>query len=317
MNTVDIYGDKKVLIDILNDEFEGEYVDDTIITIRDNLFRDCAGLTSIKLANVTSIGENAFMDTGVTQLTSVNLPKVTSMSANAFKNCVDLETVNLPTVTSMSGTVFYGCTKLTEDTVRLPNYTGNSNIFNGCTGIKKITPEVWPMHSIARGSLTGTTCSVYYLPYITSYDLDCISNSANSNRKVIRLPNCTTGGNFSLACSPLRLVDVLSVNGGSLGSTEWWSADSGVRIIILRSQTLISLSSLTGNFVANSTFNPNKYTGGVDIYVPSALVSSYENATNWSALADPNGSYNTARFHALEGSKYENHNYSYDEGLNL
>ena len=318
MNTVDIYGDKKVIADILNNEYEGTFVDDTITgAIRANLFRDCTGLTDINFPNATSIGDNAFRNTGLTQLNTAKIPRVTSIGADSFHDCFDLESVNLQNVTSLGAGAFAACTLLTQDTIRLPNCHSNKNSFNGCTGITMITPEMWPVAGTSRGMFNGMGNVVMaYLPYITDIGLESVSTlPVSSNCKVIRLPNCTvqSAGTFGLNVSALRLLDIATSR--SVGGTEWWNTSSGVRVLILRSTTLVQLTAIDGNFVTRSPLK--KGGAGMDIYVPAALYNDYLNATNWSILADPNGQYNTAHFHPLEESRYAEIDYPYSYGLEL
>ena len=77
--------------------------------------------------------------------------------------------------------------------------------------------------------------------------------------------------------------------------TSWW-----FDTLILRNQSLVTLA-MTNAF--NNT--PFGGRGGrtADLYVPSALISSYQSANNWSTILS-NG-YTT--IHAIEGSPYENH----------
>jgi hypothetical protein len=72
---------------------------------------------------------------------------------------------------------------------------------------------------------------------------------------------------------------------------------SALTTLVLRSNTLCTLKS-TGAFT-NTTFASGG-TGGT-VYVPQALITEYQNATNWSTLYAAG----TCNFVAIEGSEYE------------
>ena len=74
-------------------------------------------IESIKLSNVTSIGEYAFYS--CSGLTSVSFPNAKSISSRAFYNCTNLTTIyigtNTSTVCTLSSTsAFDNCTNLTN-----------------------------------------------------------------------------------------------------------------------------------------------------------------------------------------------------------
>lgn len=73
-------------------------------------FKDCTGLTSIKIPNsVTSIGYEVFK--GCSSLISIEIPNsVTSIDYYAFEGCSSLTSINIPnSVTSIGGSAFNGC----------------------------------------------------------------------------------------------------------------------------------------------------------------------------------------------------------------
>jgi hypothetical protein len=76
-----------------------------------------------------------------------------------------------------------------------------------------------------------------------------------------------------------------------------FSGCTNLRTIIIRGETVATLSD-----VNNFTDTPfaSGGTGGT-VYVPEALIESYQNATNWSTLYAAG----TCTFVAIEGSEYE------------
>ena len=82
-------------------------IPNSVTSIGDEAFREC-GLTSITIPNsVTSIGDNAF--DGCSGLTSITIPNsVTSIGKLAFYNCGGLTSVTIPnSVTSIGSSAFY------------------------------------------------------------------------------------------------------------------------------------------------------------------------------------------------------------------
>ena len=75
--------------------------------------------------------------------------------------------------------------------------------------------------------------------------------------------------------------------------------DTILDTIVLRFPFVITLQNI--NSFNNTPFASGK--AGGTIYVPSALVSSYQSANNWSTL---NG-YGTVTWQSIEGSQYENY----------
>jgi len=102
-------------------------------------FSDCKKLTSVTLAEGTSVLGTAFQ--GCQALKSINFPStVRNISQKAFEGCKSLTAVSLPSGISNVGTnAFSGCTSL--KTVKLPDnitkiYDGT---FSGCTALTSIS----------------------------------------------------------------------------------------------------------------------------------------------------------------------------------
>lgn len=85
-----------------------------VTSIGDNAFRECTGLTDIKISNsVTSIGNHAFY--GCSGLTSIKIPNsVTSIGRHAFYGCVGLTSIEVPNSVTTIGVGAFGLCKLLE-----------------------------------------------------------------------------------------------------------------------------------------------------------------------------------------------------------
>ncbi len=107
-------------------------------TIPPNALFGLQSLTSVIFPKgIVSIGNNAFMNTG---LTSVSIPAtVTSFGAGIFRGCAGLRSVALPEgITNIGSGMFYGCTSLTSVTVPASVIKIGYDAFWGCTGLTAI-----------------------------------------------------------------------------------------------------------------------------------------------------------------------------------
>ena len=110
------------------------------ITIADNAFADCIGLTTFIIPNsVTSIGSYAF--SGCTSLTAITLPEnLTNIGGSAFYNCTSLTSVTIPnSVTSIGNGAFGKCTSLTFITIPDSVTSIGSSAFSFCRSLTSIT----------------------------------------------------------------------------------------------------------------------------------------------------------------------------------
>lgn len=331
MNTVDLRGDIPVIADIINNELEGEFVDDTFTSVRQNMFRDCTKLTKVTMPNVTTIGQYAFANTGLTEITEDDFPNVTHFQSYAFSNCPSLRkaTFTKPTtITCASGqptnqNIFYGCADLEVYFPNLETLAASSygNLLTGAS-IPNILPKHFPKLTTISGRMSLRAYNVIrcILPKITYADWGMFTSTyCGLTLKVVRFPSATvdteclqTFSNSSICkgFKVLRLLDVKHLDFVK-DALFYWTVNTVLETIILRdTESICTLASTTGEFVKNS---PLKSGGaGVDIYVPAALLDEYKAATNWVTLVED---YGTARFHALEGSIYEDPNYDYDIGM--
>ena len=119
-----------------------------ITTIGENAFLDCYNTDIILPETIMTIGNNAFENSGIKEFTVNTTDTSFSLGNYAFKNCIKLTSVNLYKLNRGYGAyynysvgTFYGCTALT--TVTLPNNGKciNSYMFYGCTSLENITMQ--------------------------------------------------------------------------------------------------------------------------------------------------------------------------------
>ncbi|MBO7262105.1 MAG: leucine-rich repeat domain-containing protein, partial [Alistipes sp.] len=114
-------------------KFEGE-----VTKIGAQAFYSRSSLTSVTIPDsVTSIGYDAFNNTGITGIT---IPEsVTSIGSNAFYYCGSLTSVTIGNgVTSISDNAFYYCTSLTSVTIGNGVTSIGSEAFSSCRSLKEV-----------------------------------------------------------------------------------------------------------------------------------------------------------------------------------
>ena len=260
-------------------EWPDDYVDaiDAISGGGDGNLKAFIERTAITLTlpdDLTKIGNGAFYGCTLLELTS--LPSgVTSIGDYAFYSCAKLTLTSLPSgVTSIGNYAFNGCSSLALESLpsgitRLP-----TNSFNGCRDLA--------LTSLPNG-----------ITYIGPYAFQSCSNLA-----ITSLPaSLSSLGTYAFySCSSIESIDIPS---GISSIPDYSFANCrSLQTMILRRTSVCALSKVTA---LSST--PMRGYGGLTgtVYVPSALISTYQTATNWKTLYDGG----TLTFAAIEGSPYE------------
>jgi len=120
----------------------GSYiVPNSVISIEDNAFTRCQGLTSIDIPeSVKSIGGSAFYH--CENLVSISIPDsgVTNIEYWAFEGCISLKSFDIPSsITSIGYGVFCDCKSLTSVTIPDNITSIGGSAFRNCTGLTSIT----------------------------------------------------------------------------------------------------------------------------------------------------------------------------------
>lgn len=104
-----------------------------------------------------------------------------------------------------------------------------------------------------------------------------------------------TGVYFLASCENLELADIGHVT--NIAANGFNGDTKLTTLIIRREDDVASLSNI--NAFSNTPFASGK--AGGTLYVPSALISNYQSASNWSTILG----YATNQIKAIEGSEYE------------
>lgn len=205
-------------------------IPDSVTNIGISAFSGCSGLTSVTIGNsVTSIGKSAFYD--CSRLTSITIPNsVTYIGFEAFYNCTWLTSVTIPdSVTSIGDKAFYNCSRLTSITIPDGVTSIGDYVFYNCSGLTSVTIQDG-VRSIGYGAF-----------------LNC------SGLHEITIPNSVTYiGRYTFdGCTGLTSITVVA------------SAPPDLEV---------------DNLDAPDAFNN---TNNCPIYVPAASVSAYKNNYVW------------------------------------
>ncbi|MDR2110316.1 MAG: leucine-rich repeat domain-containing protein [Spirochaetaceae bacterium] len=178
-------------------------------------FTSLAGVTG---AGVTDIEPSTFI--GCTSLTAVNFPAVTTIGQQAFNQC-GLTTIHLPaSLTSIAGNAFFLCTGLTTITVDAANssysHSGDKKMLLNKAGD---TLVAFPSASGAVSlPVTGTTGFAFAgCAGLTTVDLPSAASigeftfSVCPNLTMVSLPSATSIGEYTFSyCPNLTMVSLPS-----------------------------------------------------------------------------------------------------------
>lgn len=177
-------------------------------------------------------------------------------------------------VTKIGSNAFRDCTNLAISELPIGVTSIGNNAFFGCTNLA--------LTELPNG-VTSIGDSAFY---------SC------TNLALTELPSGVTGigADVFYSCKGLQQLDAQNVD--TIGSRAFSSCSNLTKLVLRKSGTACTLKNVNA---FNTT--PMRGTGGKSgtVYVPSALISTYQTATNWSTLYS--AGYLT--FAAIEGSEYE------------
>ena len=256
-------------------------IPNTIISIGNNAFKGCSGLTEITIPNsVQTIGENAFYNcTGLTSVTIGN--SVTSIGIWAFSRCNALSSIVIPqSVTSIGKCAFSYCLGLEHMVVELENIiydsrescnaiieTNTNTLFAGCKS------------SVIPSTVTTIGAQAFYgckgLTSITIDNaVDVIGSSAFSSSDLgsVTIGNSVESIGDNAFSSCYNLIDVTIGNSvNSIGNRAFYSIKSNASIVLFPTTV--------------PTLGTTAFDNTSKIYVPYQSRSAYSSASNWSNYA--------------------------------
>lgn len=250
-------------------------------------FASCSSMTLTSLpSSLTTLGNSSFQYCTGLALTSI--PNgVTTIPQNAFNGCTSLALTSLSNnLTSIQQSAFTGCTNIALTTLPSTLTSIGQNAFAGCEKLISISCDgaITSMQAYAFGGLANHPMllqSAFFPNLAQTSQLSYVFGHPNT---------------ASYACQLLETVDLGNV--GGIGSYAFMNCNSLTTLILRKTGSVCTLGT-TAAF-SNTPFGGyNGLTGTV--YVPSALISSYKTATNWSTLYN-NG---TCNFLAIEGSAWD------------
>lgn len=270
-------------------------------SISESLFQECNSLESVSMPSATLVNTHAFHS--CTALTSVNLPKVTDISVYAFTNCTALKTVYAPKAKSFASYAFDGCTNL--ETLILPsktNFAFQTYCFRNCTKLSSFDFSECTIVGNQTSMFQNTALTGIYAPKATSFCAFTNSAFADCTQLVYARAPKSAGvmrEKSFMNCTALKLVDLGVMTNFSIGNN--FNGCTALEVMILRKADAITTLGNVNNFTDVGLTQPLK------IYCPSALISTYETASNWATLV----ANNQVEFLALEDSPYEDTEFEY------
>ena len=271
-----------------------------VISISDNAFYYCNGLTSVSIPNsVTSIGNNAFHYCQC--LTSVAIPNsVTSIGDYAFYDCIGLTKLTIPnSVTTIGNYAFSGCEGLTKVTIGNGVTSIGDCAFDRCNGLTSVSiPN--SVTSIGFGAFSGC----YRMTSVTiPNSVTSIGESAFGDCRgltSITIPNSVTSigwGTFSW-CSGLVTVtipnSVVSISEYAFEScSSLTSLTIGSGVATIGEKTFSQCSELTDVYCMTENVPNTKsdafdgsYVENATLHVPEGCVDAYKAMEPWNKFKE-------------------------------
>lgn len=203
---------------------------DSVVTLGDCVFMNCANLKNVSLAKVEKMGFRAFSDSGIESIhipgtvsefgTSVfgscqNLKTVTigegveSIGASMFSNCPFLSSITLPSsLTKIENKAFYMCTRLVDCNLPEGLTEIGDSAFGNCSWLETLR-------------IPSTVCSIGKEAFIYCYSLTSVEFADTTTWYYTSTAGATSGGTEIDVSDPVA-------NKGHLNSTYksyyWYKA---------------------------------------------------------------------------------------------
>lgn len=220
----------------------------------------------------------------------------TSIRANILGGNTNVTSVSAPDATSLAsgfnqfGSHFRGCTNLVSVSMPKLDYSTNiSSVFQGCTSLTSVN---LPLMRAMYGNYIFSGCSSLPGAVFPNYGYNV--NNANAQISSFFFENCTS----------LAYVDMLRPYQIAANAFKNVSA---FNVFIIRDESRVTPLNNINAF--DGTPFASDGAGGI-LYVPNAILASYEAASNWSTILG----YTNNQIKKIEGTTYETH---YADGTSI
>lgn len=229
-----------------------------------------SSLTMVNFPRVTNIETSAFQ---YSSLSEANFPAAITIGSSAFQECTALTSASFPLAENIGEWAFQHCGSLTNIDFPLVTDIGYGGFVN-CTNLANISfPKATTIGNDTFSCCVNITHADFPLATSIAYSmLQGCTRLVSTN-----FPSATVvNGNAFSNCTALTKLDFPLVT--SIGTYAFSNCSSLTALILRRASvcTLANANALTNSAIAKGTGY---------IYVPSALVASYEAATNWATYA--------------------------------
>lgn len=255
-----------------------------------SLFK-CNSLASVNFPELEHVGSGMFYEN--LNLITVVAPKITQIDDFAF-NGSGITSMNLPLVKKLPKQAFYNCQSLTSMNLPEVEEIGRFAIGAGKNRSIPITSLIAPKVKKLGISALQNCNLLESVDFPILEEIDQLSLSGMTAIKEARFPNLMKLADasmqkmVSLEIAEMRVSDI---------SAETFLNDSKMAILILRTESLCTLTNI--NAFSNTPFASGK--AGGTLYVPQALISAYQSATNWNTILG----YPNNKILPIEGSEYD------------
>lgn len=175
--------------------------------------------------------------------------------------------------------------------------TASNIVSYGFTGSVAITSFVADSVTMLRQSILADCSNIESISFASATTPNGTQQFVNCSKLTsVNLPNLTALNNQMFqGCTSLEFIDFPKLTG--LNKSGVFRNCYKLQTVVLRHTAVVPVNNDT---FANTPFAGYNGLSGT-VYVPSALISSYQTATNWSTLYNAG----TCNFVAIEGSIYE------------
>lgn len=278
----EIFNDGDHIITYNQSAWSYDVYDNATTEIIDNCFAR-VDVRDVEMKKVTSIPRYAF--DSASYLRDTVFDAATQIYYYAFQNST-VKSIKIPSCTTICRYAFNNCPNL--KTVHAKNVTViQPNAFSGCTGLTSID-----LPRLEQGERYSYIWSIF---------------SGCKTLQNVKMPNAIQETRATFACTSSVKGKLAFCDMGSVPTVgaETFAYQPNLETVILRitggAAALSSIDAFTGCTKVTS--------GQCTFYVPSALISTYQTATNWSVVAGYG-----CQFLPIEGSIYETYTVDPDTG---